>query len=189
MRIITGSARGCKLKVPKGMATRPTADRIKESLFNILGTTVRDARVLDLFAGTGSLGLEALSRGAAAAVFIDQRTARLIAENAGHAHLVGRAEILAGDAFRQMERLAAARRQFDLVFCDPPYARGLWQRALALLDSAALLAPDALVVVESGRGEPDVPPMGHLPLVREQSYGAATQIRIYKYRESTGGTA
>ena len=137
MRIITGSARGCRLKTPQGQeTTRPTADRVKESVFNILGSMVQDRRVLDLFAGTGNLGLEALSRGAAAAVFADRTTADLIRENARRTRLEDRVQVLSGDVFAILRRLEAQGERFSLIFCDPPYHKGLWQQALAAIGSS-----------------------------------------------------
>ena len=116
MRIITGSARGAKLKTPKGQDTRPTADRVKESLFNILGRMVEGRKVLDIFAGTGNLGLEALSRGAESAVLVDKATASLISENARHTHLAGKAEVMGADVYAAISRLAGVGRSFSLIF-------------------------------------------------------------------------
>ena len=178
MRIITGSAKGCNLKTPKGMSTRPTSDRVKESLFSILGSDVC-GRVLDIFAGTGGLGLEALSRGADSCVFVDKATAGIIADNAKHTRLADKCEILKGDVFAQLRRLEAAGRQFDLVFCDPPYHHGLAHKALQKLDDSSLLAPDAIVVVEYGGDEPDMPATGRLQLAKAQRYGKTTQIGFY----------
>ena len=124
MRIITGTAKGCNLKTPKGMNTRPTSDRVKESLFSILGSDAC-GRVLDVFAGTGALGLEALSRGADSCVFIDRETADIISFNAEHTRLADRCRVLKGDVFALLHRLAGEGKQFDLVFCDPPYHQGL----------------------------------------------------------------
>lgn len=180
MRIITGTAKGCRLKAPKGMETRPTADRIKESLFNILGDRVYDAQVLDMFAGTGALGLEALSRGAESGVFIDKATAKLISENAEHTHLSDRAEVLKGDVFAVLNRLMSNGRQFDIIFCDPPYHLGLSQRALELIDSSGLLKPGGLMIMEHGKDENDYPEVNSLELIRNQAYGAVTQITIYQ---------
>lgn len=187
MRIITGTARGCKLKTPKGQDTRPTADRIKESLFNILGNEVRERTVLDLFAGTGNLGLEALSRGARHAVFIDQSTDRLIHENAEHTHLSDKSEIFRGDVFLFMKRLQQLGRMFDLVFCDPPYNKMLWQRALALLDTINLLKPGAIVIVEHAKEDCGMPELGDLKIIRNQVYGSTTQISILKKSEVSEG--
>jgi len=187
MRIITGSARGCRLKTPKGLDTRPTADRIKESLFNILNFEIPGRQVLDVFAGTGALGLEALSRGAERAVFVDQATDSLIRENAEHTHLADRSEVLRGDVFQIMQRLSSAGRRFDLVFCDPPYRKGLWEKALVFLDERELLLPEAIVVVEHGMDENDRPQLQRLHLVRSQTYGATTQLSIFRCQGTAEG--
>ena len=182
MRIITGTARGMKLKTPKGMETRPTADRIKESLFYILGTRVYGTRVLDVFAGTGNLGLEALSRGAEHAVFIDRTTAALVKENAEHTHLSDRAEIYRGDSAAILGRLARDGREFDLVFCDPPYHKGLWEKVLTMLDTMPLLSEKALVVVEHGRDENELPVLLRLERVRNETYGRTTQLSFFELK-------
>lgn len=179
MRIITGTARGCRLKTPKGETTRPTADRIKESLFNILGRRVEEAHVLDLFAGTGALGLEALSRGASSALFVDERTASLIEENAVKARLFDRAEIVRGDALRVLCRLGTLERSFDLIFCDPPYRRGLWEKALSSVDREGLLSPDGCMIVEHGTEEEELPTLENLHCVREETYGRTTRLRFF----------
>ena len=182
MRIITGLARGCKLKTPKGRETRPTADRIKESLFNILGGAVSDTLVLDIFAGTGNLGLEALSRGAAQAVFVDQslESVQLIKDNAMHTRLAAKAEIMKSDVFAALQRLERSGREFSLVFCDPPYNKELCQRALRFLDRAALLTDGALLIVEHAREDVLPNDWESLELVRNQTYGATTQISIFR---------
>ncbi|RGS74725.1 16S rRNA (guanine(966)-N(2))-methyltransferase RsmD [Mitsuokella sp. AF21-1AC] len=182
MRIITGSARGCRLKTPKGQDTRPTADRVKESLFNILGSLVAGRHVLDIFAGTGNLGLEALSRGASKAVFVDQATAPLIRENAIHTKFLPASEIHGGDVFASLARLAAAHRSFDLVFCDPPYHKGLWQRALQVFDTTELLAHDGILVVEHGADESELPPLSGLVCVENRRYGHTTQLSFFQWR-------
>ncbi len=180
MRIITGTARGCRLKTPKGQGTRPTADRIKESLFNILGNRVWDRQILDAFAGTGALGLEALSRGAAHAVFIDQTTTALIQDNADHTHLQEKAEILRGDVFAALQRLAQSDRAFDIIFCDPPYHKGLWERALQFFDQSPVAAPGSLIIIEHGKDENDFPLLQSLGKIRSQCYGATTQLTIFQ---------
>ena len=118
MRIITGDARGARLKTPRGMNTRPTADRVKESVFNILGTRVADARVLDLFAGTGNLGLEALSRGATRCIFVDVRTASTIRENALHTKQEHKTEILRADVYKTLSHCIKKGNEFELIFCE-----------------------------------------------------------------------
>jgi 16S rRNA (guanine966-N2)-methyltransferase len=152
MRIVGGRLRGRALAAPKSQAVRPTADRLREALFNVLihayGDPITGARVLDLFAGTGALGLEALSRGAAFALFVEQgaEARALIRENVAALGLGGATRIFRRDA----TRLGAAYpvEPFSLAFLDPPYGQGLAEPALAAARSGGWLAPDALVVVE-----------------------------------------
>jgi 16S rRNA (guanine966-N2)-methyltransferase len=152
MRIVGGRLRGRPLATPTSQAIRPTADRLRESLFNILvhayGDPIADARVLDLFAGTGALGLEALSRGAAFALFIDEgaEARALLRENVATLGLGGTTRIFRRDA----TKLGAAHpiEAFSLAFLDPPYGRGLAEQALASARAGGWLAPGALVVVE-----------------------------------------
>lgn len=184
MRIITGSARGTRLKSPAGDGTRPTADRTREALFSMLGSRVVDARVLDLFAGTGALALEALSRGAASAVLVDRTTHAILAENAARTKLAGRAEIRRGDVYAAATELAREGRTFDLIFADPPYAHGDNARVLEAVARGALLAAGGLLVLEQGAGEEIVPQAGALRMMRERRYGAA---RICFYAEEEQG--
>ena len=139
----------------------------------MLGARVYDARVLDLFAGTGALALEALSRGAAYAVLVDAATHAILAENARRTKLAAQSDIRRGDVYGQVAALAREGRTFDLVFADPPYARGDNARVLAALDAGALLARDGLLVLEQGAGEQLIEQIGSLSLVRERRYGAA----------------
>lgn len=172
MRIITGTAKGLQLKTPKGMDIRPTGDRVKESLFSIIAARVSGASVADIFAGTGNLGLEALSRGAAAAVFVDASPAALALarDNAVRARLEGRAEFLRMDAAQAISHFARGGRRFDLVFCDPPYNKGLVAAILGRLDAADVLAPDGLIVIEHSRHEP-LPALAALTAGRTERYG------------------
>ena len=152
MRIVGGRLRGRALAAPRSAAIRPTADRLRETVFNVLahayGDPVTDARVLDLFAGTGALGLEALSRGAAFALFVDEGAAAraLIRENIAALGLGGVSRIFRRDA----TRLGSAHplAPFTLVFLDPPYGQGLARQALAAARAGQWLAPNALIVVE-----------------------------------------
>lgn len=147
MRVITGSARGRRLKELEGMETRPTTDRVKEGLFNVLQFDIEGRRVLDLFAGTGQLGIECLSRGAASAVFVDRRpdAVQLTRENLKLCGLTDRARVVAGDS---MEFLKSAREKFDLVFLDPPYQAELLEAAIAHIARHDLLAPHGLMAAE-----------------------------------------
>ena len=127
MRVITGTARGRRLKELDGYETRPTTDRVKEGIFNIIQFDIDGRKVLDLYAGTGQLGIEALSRGAASAVFVDQRrdAAALIRDNLKLTGLEDRAKVVCGDA---AAFLPSAGEKFGLIFIDPPYAANLWEK-------------------------------------------------------------
>jgi 16S rRNA (guanine966-N2)-methyltransferase len=172
MRIVGGRLRGRALAAPRSQAIRPTADRLRESLFNILahayGDPVAGARVLDLFAGTGALGIEALSRGAALAVLIDESAeARgLLRENVATLGLGGVARIFRRDA----TQLGAAHPldAFSLAFLDPPYGRGLAEKALAAAHAGGWLAPDALIVVEEAADADFTPPEGFVEIERRR---------------------
>ena len=154
MRVIAGRYGGRRLQAPRGAATRPTSDRVREALFSILGTRVLDARVLDLFAGSGALGLEALSRGARSATFVESAPAALAALRANLAALGADAEVVRSDAPRWLRAASDGARQYDLVFLDPPYPRAA-ELGEPLSDSLpAVLAPGALVVAESDRRTP-----------------------------------
>ncbi|SFT74495.1 16S rRNA (guanine(966)-N(2))-methyltransferase RsmD [Selenomonas sp. GACV-9] len=183
MRIITGSARGCRLKTPKGQDTRPTADRIKESLFNILGQKVLDRKVLDIFAGTGSLGLEAVSRGAGCAVLVDKATASLIQENARLTRLQDKVKVRGGDVFAELGQLDRSQAGFDLIFCDPPYHKGLWEKALMMIDqSEGIMAHNGILVVEHGADENELPVLSRLMAVMNRRYGHTTQLTFFQWR-------
>ena len=147
MRVITGSARGRRLKELEGMETRPTTDRVKEGLFNVLQFDIEGRRVLDLFAGTGQLGIECLSRGAASAVFVDKRpdAVKLIRENLKLCDLTDRALVVAGDS---MEFLKSVREKFDLVLLDPPYQAELLEAAIAHIARHDLLTPHGMMAAE-----------------------------------------
>lgn len=155
IRITGGSARGRFLVSPKGRDVRPTASRVREAIFNILGPAVANARVLDLYAGAGTLGLEALSRGAAHAVFVERvaRYAALIRDNLARLELAPRGRVVCADAVRYLERRPGPGAPFDLVFVDPPYGAGALSRVLPLLFRADIISDSGLVVVEHGAGE------------------------------------
>ena len=150
MRIITGKARGTKLQTLAGEATRPTAERTKEAVFSIINFDIAGARVLDLFAGSGQLGLEALSRGAEYAVFNDssREAAAIIRANAEKTRLIDACEILSTDWQAVLRRLAN-KESFHLVFLDPPYAGGFLPKVLAKMIEWNLLAEGAVIVCES----------------------------------------
>ena len=152
MRVITGKARGITLKTPKGMLTRPTSDRVKEALFSIIQNDIYGTRVLDLFGGTGQLGIEALSRGASSAVFVDMQedACRLIRENLQKTRLEENATIIKCDYLSYLER---CRDSFDIVFLDPPYAEVFLEKALKKLTEIDILQTGAIIIAERPLGK------------------------------------
>ena len=184
MRIITGSARGTRLKSPVGVGTRPTADRTREALFSMLGTRVYDAQVLDLFAGTGALGLEALSRGAECAVLVDRTTHAVMEENIRRTKMENRAVIRRGDVYGQLAALSQEGHTFDLIFADPPYENGDNTRVLCAVEEGRILAAEGLLILEQGAEEPLIDHAGSFSLLRERRYGAA---RLCFYTEEVQG--
>ena len=175
MRVIAGSYGGRTLKAPPGAATRPTSDRVREALFSILGERTHGARVLDLFAGSGALGLEALSRGAETVTFVDDAPAAIKAITANLQALSAGAEVRRGEALRFLGEACTRGAQYDLVFLDPPYRQA--ERLARPLSEAlpAVLAPGAVAVAESDRRAPLALA---LPLHDERRYGD-TLIRTY----------
>ena len=147
MRVITGKARGVALKTPDGMQTRPTADRVKEALFSIIQFEIPCARVLDLFGGTGQLGIEALSRGAQSAVFVDasEKACALIKENLKRTKLQDCGKVIRSD---YMEYLDRCREKFDIVFLDPPYAEVFLENALKRLTEIDILQSGGIIIAE-----------------------------------------
>jgi len=176
-----GTAKGHKLKSLDGMATRPTADKIKESLFNILLPIISDTYVLDLFAGTGSIGIEALSRGAEFAVFIDKNPSavKIIRENLIHTKLQDKSKIYNADYKKYINNIYDGERAFDIIFIDPPYNKGLIIPAMQLIGEKKLLSPDGLIVVEHGKEENIPEQIGDFKAIRKQDYGR-TIITFYK---------
>jgi 16S rRNA (guanine966-N2)-methyltransferase len=172
MRIVAGTFRGRRLLAPKGQEIRPTSDRVREAIFSIIGPAVEGARVLDLFAGTGALGLEALSRGASEAVFVDQsvNAVRLIRSNVEICGVMDRVSIIHGTINQALRRLGGQEEAFDLVFMDPPYGKGLVQRTLSDLGGAA--RGGTLVVAEHGVRD-------LLPLLSEEQEWLRVQERKY----------
>ena len=152
MRVISGKARGIQLKTPEGLATRPTIDRVKEALFSIIHFDIPQARVLDLFGGTGQLGIEALSRGAKSAVFVDQReeACRLIRENLRRTKMESDAKVVRAD---YMEYLRRCRESFDIILLDPPYAEVFLENALKCITEIDILQSGGIIVTERPLGK------------------------------------
>jgi 16S rRNA (guanine966-N2)-methyltransferase len=176
VRIIAGEFRGRRLISPRGRSIRPTADRVREAIFNIISMHLAGARVLDLYAGTGALGLEALSRGAAAAVFVDQNAAavRLIHENVRLCGVQDRTRVIHQPISQALKILAARRggtQLFDVVFLDPPYGKGLIQAVLIELAQLGIAAPECLIIAEHHESEGLPMTGGGWLKFRERQYG------------------
>ena len=169
MRVITGKARGVQLKTPEGMLTRPTADRVKEALFSIINFDIPGAKVLDLFGGTGQLGIEALSRGAASAVFVDAReeSCRLIRENLKRTKLEAEGRVVRSDYLDYLKR---CRDRFDIILLDPPYAEVFLENALKQITEIDILETNGIIVAERPLGK-------ELPW----EFEGFTRSRDYKY--------
>ena len=155
MRVITGKARGIQLKTPEGMLTRPTADRVKEALFSIINFDIPGAHVLDLFGGTGQLGIEALSRGASSAVFVDAReeSCKLIRENLKRTKLEQNAKVIRSD---YLDYLGRCREEYDIIFLDPPYAEVFLENAIKKITEIDILHSNGIIVAERPLGK-DLP--------------------------------
>lgn len=169
MRVITGKAKGVHLKTPDGMNTRPTADRVKEALFSVINFDIPGANVLDLFGGTGQLGVEALSRGAAAAIFVDEdeKACALMKENLHRTKLEPQGRVVRSDYLAFLRRCG---QKFDIIFLDPPYAEVFLENALKCITEIDILQSSGIIVCERPLGK-------ELPW----EYPGYTRSRDYKY--------
>lgn len=181
MRVISGTARGIALNAPEGIGTRPTTDRVKENLFNMIQHEIRDKTVLDLFSGSGALAIEALSRGAAEAVLVepDKKCYTVINENLRRTRQTAAARILQSSAEAGIRQLEREGRRFDLVFMDPPYQQGWVTTTLSQLTAAGILNPGALVVVEHEASDPAPEAVDGLRRTQAKKYGR-TALSIYR---------
>ena len=172
MRVISGTARGKKLKSPEGQDVRPTLDRIKEDLFNIIGPSIRGARVLDLFAGSGALGIEALSRGADQAIFVDKskKSLKLSKENLQNTGLIERATLMEADAERAIERLSDQGEIFDYIFIDPPYQLLIAEKILQKLVKYPIIQENGQLILETDLEEKLAEHVGDFIKIREKTY-------------------
>ncbi|MGE5700565.1 MAG: 16S rRNA (guanine(966)-N(2))-methyltransferase RsmD [Deltaproteobacteria bacterium] len=180
MRIVAGKWRGRALRAPKGMAVRPTSDRVREAIFDILGESVDGAAVLDLFAGSGALGLEALSRGSSSAVFVESDPAAFGVLGTNIASLgAAEAECLHMDFRQALRRLRARSTRFGIVFLDPPYGKGLAAYSAADLVRAGILQPGCTVVVEEAFRAPDAAFPAGWELSVDRRYGD-TRVTMFR---------
>ena len=178
MRVITGKARGVALKTPEGLTTRPTADRVKEALFSIINFDIPDAEVLDLFGGTGQLGIEALSRGAKRAVFVDAGDAacKLIRENLRRTKLEGQGSVVRSDYLQYLSR---CREKFSIVFLDPPYAEEFLENSLKKLSEIDILQSNGIIVCERPLGKELPAEIPGFTRSKDYKYGT-TVLTLYR---------
>lgn len=183
LRIITGRAKGKKIETLEGEATRPTSERIKEAVFSSIQFDIEGRRVLDLFAGSGQLGLEALSRGAASATFVDaaREAVDIVKKNARTTGFFEDSRYVVSD-WRNYIRKASGRDKYDLVFIDPPYAMECCKDALMRLAAAELLAPGAIAVLESGTEIINPEELSGFEVIKSTAYGKKTAVNILLYR-------
>jgi 16S rRNA (guanine(966)-N(2))-methyltransferase RsmD len=176
MRVISGSAKGRHLQSVPGDSTRPITDRVKEALFNIFGADIVEARFLDLFGGTGGVGIEALSRGAAHAVFVDKnrKAQETIKANLTHTRLIDRGEIVRGDAFAYLHGVP---QPFHYIYIAPPQYHRLWIDALKLIDAQpGWLADDGEIVVQIHPKEYEAVPLAHIAEFEQRRYGSTLLV-------------
>jgi len=180
MRVITGSARGKKLATPQGLETRPTAEMVKEAVFSMIQFEIEGANVLDLFAGSGQMGIEALSRGAASCVFVDNsRDAyQAITQNLNNTDFADKSRIVRSDALSWVKTAAG---QFDIVFLDPPYNQKLAENALPFV--GGLMRDSGVIICETSKGE-ELPELsGDFKKYREYRYGKTVIVQYRKAEE------
>ncbi len=177
MRIITGEYRGRRLESPAGYDVRPTSDKVKEAVFNIIMNEVWDATCVDLFAGTGNLGLEALSRGAKKCYFGDnsRESINLIKNNVKMCRAEDKSVIIAGDYSKILGRI---NEKVDIFFLDPPYKDGLYENCLEIIDSLDLLSEEGIIVAEHGVRDYVPETVGSLEIIKERKYGKI-MVTIY----------
>jgi 16S rRNA (guanine966-N2)-methyltransferase len=173
MRIITGIAKGRKILAPEGMDTRPTSDRVKESVFNIISKKVYGARVLDLFSGTGNLGLESLSRGADWCTFIEKNknTHKILIENINNLGFKDKSQVYNNDAFEVIEMIGKNTTKYDIIFLDPPYSKGLIEKAILKIDEINLINSDGIIMSEYDENDVIPEAINNFKIYRTEKYG------------------
>ncbi len=179
MRIIAGKFKGRALITMKDRSIRPTTDRVKESIFNLIQGVIEDAKVLDLFAGSGALGIEALSRGAESVTFVDRSNDSIETVNTNLKKVSGKVNVLRKDFLNTIDYLSARNEKFDIIFLDPPYKQGLDKLALEKITEAGILANDGIIIVERAREDVELEFGGELRCVNRRDYGSVT-VMIYQ---------
>jgi 16S rRNA (guanine966-N2)-methyltransferase len=181
LRVISGSAKGKRLKSPVGLNTRPITDMIKEALFNVLGPRISGSKLLDLFAGSGSVGIEALSRGAHTVVFVDNsnEAVKVIKENLNNCQFNREYQVLRSDVFKALGMLQRHGNRFDLIYIDPPFTNEkIFNQIMAAMDEGDMLEPDGIVVIRTPRRK-EMPMFTRLHKYRSNNYGESS---LHYYR-------
>lgn len=180
MRVVAGIYRGRKLERIEGMDIRPTSDMVKESLFNILGGEVINSNFLDLFGGTGSIGIEAVSRGAEHVVFIDSsiKSIKVLRKNLENLGIKNNVEVYNADYLTAINKLYQNSRRFDIIFLDPPYGTGIAQKALERINEKPILSGDGVIIVEHDARDAMPVSLGSIKMYREKRYGN-TKLSFY----------
>lgn len=185
MRIIAGAYKGRRLKTLEGTQVRPTSDRLRETLFNIIAPRIEGARFADLCAGSGAIGIEALSRGAEHVTFVESslKAARIISENLKHCGIESRYKVINRDAIRAMKNFASENARFDIVYFDPPYDSALYSPVMWQIANNNLLAEDGVVIVEHRRQTPLLPNYDRLRPYRQVAQGESL-LTFYKAEDT-----
>jgi len=180
--VISGKLRGLKLATLDSDVARPTTDRVKENLFNIIAPFLEGAYVLDLFSGTGSLAIEALSRGSERAILVDRDRdcIKIIERNISSSHFEEITKVMNLDYIEALNKLSDGNNKFDIIFLDPPYSKGLIDASLKLIDNLKLVVEDGLIVAEKHIEDIVPDKVGFIKLVRKQKYGK-TELCFYRY--------
>jgi len=176
LRVISGSAKGKRLKAPKGLDTRPITDMIKEALFNVLGSRVPDSKLLDLFAGSGSVGIEALSRGARSVVFVDNsnEAIKVVKENLNNCNFTRVYQVIRSDVFKALGLMKRHEDKFNLIYIDPPFTNEkIFNEIMKAIDGMDILEPDGIVIIRTPRRK-EMPVYNKLRKYRLNHYGESS---------------
>lgn len=188
MRVISGSARGLKLNAPSDERVRPTTDRVKESMFNIISPYIYESKVLDLFSGSGALGIECISRGADFVYFCDKDkdSIKILRSNISKGRFGSKSEVILGDFRNTIKKLSDEDKKFDIIFIDPPYYENLFDETLDLIERERLLSRDGIIVVEHD-AMIELKDFHRLKKFKERKYGI-TKLSFYQLEEEDGST-
>lgn len=184
MRVIAGIAKGRKILPPEGMVTRPTLDRVKEAMFSMIQNYIPEAVVIDVFSGTGSLGIEAASRGAKKCYLVDKNptTFSILKKNVENLKFQDICQTLNGDSYEILKKLGKKGEKFDIIFIDPPYAKEMIPLAIKIIEDYSMLKEEGIIMCKIDSGEEIFKGHGDIVLINQRKYGNTT-VLLYKHRE------